>query len=145
MKFYIDTSVMMSLFLADSNSPAVRNWFSGTTRMLVVSGWVHCEFLDSVGRLQRALFLNAGEADKLRSKATEWLLNSCERVPIEDGLFDVMSGHLSKPTLALKSKDALHLAAAMRHEVTLVTCDRNLSRVCSTLNVPFVLLLGNPH
>jgi uncharacterized protein len=145
MTYYLDTSVVMSLFLTDSNSPAVQHWVNGDSERFIVSGWVACEFLDNIGRLQRAGVLSGKEAVDLRAVVDHWLSEVCERLPIDDALFDVIAENLRDHTLALRSKDAVHLAVAVRHRAILVTSDRALASVCQKLGHPSLLLVGTAH
>jgi predicted nucleic acid-binding protein len=145
MTYYLDTSVVMSLFLTDSNSPAVHHWVNGDPERFAVSGWVACEFLDNIGRLQRAGVLSAKEAVNLRAAVDHWLTEVCERLPFDDAMFDVMAEHLRDHTLALRSKDAIHLTVAIRNAAILVTSDRALASACQRLGHPSLLLVGTPH
>jgi uncharacterized protein len=122
---YLDTSVLVPLFVAEPQSEAVREWFQANCdEALAVSDWSLLEFVSAMGIKVR-----------LKDLKTEHALRACQlmRESVEDSMQVITPTRstygravnlLSNLASGLRAGDALHLAVAMDGGVAeLVTLD----------------------
>jgi predicted nucleic acid-binding protein len=97
--FYIDTSALVKLVVAESETTALRSWLQDADRDLVACDLVRTELMRAVRRAvpDRALQARA-------------VLNSVTLVEVRTGVFEE-AGRLDPS--AMRSLDAVHLAAAL--------------------------------
>ena len=111
---YVDSSVVLPLFLGDSGFAASETWLLNQgSRPLWISHWV---LLEVAGVL--ALCIRRG--DLSNQQARQWLL---------------AGPGANEPACALRSADALHLAMAQRNGLELVTADGSLARAAKQLDL----------
>ena len=125
---YVDTCVLVSLFHNDSGYPAAEAWLMQVKdRDLWISHWVLLEFASATALRQRR-----GELDTSRIEALQEALEHfrTERLgmvePRGDDFLLARSWVQEHSKSGLRAADALHLAVAHRHELTLVSADRTL-------------------
>jgi predicted nucleic acid-binding protein len=140
---YVDSCVLLSLFLGDSGFPAAERWLLGQEeRTLWVSHWVLVEFAAVVAVGVRRGELTASHARAIHAEfaafrggrlslleprgadflqAEQWLLASLQP---------------DQPSGTLRAADALHLAMSQRHGLELATADGELIRAAQRLSVP---------
>lgn len=139
---YLDSCVVLSLFLADTGYRAAEKWLLAQADQPVwVSHWVLLEFSGVValcmrrGELtaQRGLSIHA-EFECFRQERLSLLeprgadyLQACQWLQEAKGP-------------ALRSGDALHLAIAKRKNLTIVSADRGLAKAAETFHLPFKLI-----
>lgn len=145
---YVDSCVLLSLFLGDSGFPAAEQWLLGQhDRTLWVSHWLLVEFAAVVAvgvrrgdltpgrgahinaefaafRRERLTLLEPRGADFLQ--AMEWLERSIQ--PRQSRA----QQHLAR----LRAADALHLAISQRQGLEVVTADGDLVQTAAQLNLP---------
>ena len=97
--FYIDTSALVKLVVAESETTALRSWLQDADRDLVACDLVRTELMRAVRR--------AVPDRALRARA---VLNSVTLVEVRTGVFEE-AGRLDPS--AMRSLDAVHLAAAL--------------------------------
>ena len=140
--FYVDSCVVLSLFLGDSGYGAAEQWlFNQADQPLWISHWVLLEFAGVV-----ALCLRRGDVTTQRALAiqSEFECFRQERLSLlEPRGGDYLQArqwfqqHQGPP---LRSGDALHLAMAKRHNLTFATADQGLARGAESLNLPCQLI-----
>ncbi len=99
MAFYVDTSALVKLVVAESDTVALRSWLVAGDRDYVACDLVRTELMRVVRRVvpDRALLARQ-------------VLESVTLVEVTTAVFEE-AGRLDPPTL--RSLDALHLAAAL--------------------------------
>lgn len=100
MAFYMDTSALVKLVVAEKESPALSAWIRDETRALVSSDLARTELLRAVRRIG-----TAGHATQARA-----VLDSIGLIAVRTPTFET-AGRLD-PAI-MRSLDALHLASAL--------------------------------
>jgi hypothetical protein len=124
----VDTCLLVSLFHNDSGYPAAEAWLTQVKdRDLWISHWVLLEFASATALRQRR-----GELDTSRIEAFQEALEHFrnERLgmvePRGDDFLLARAWVQKLSKSGLRAADALHLAVAHRHGLTLVSADRTL-------------------
>lgn len=135
---YVDSCIVLSLFLGDSGYPAAEQWLLNQEKTpLWVSHWMLLEFAGVVALCMRRGELTAERATAIHS---EFECFRQERLQLlEPRGIDFLQARQwlqqgQRP--ALRSGDALHLAIAMRENLTLTTADKALIQAADGLGLP---------
>lgn len=127
MPYYLDTSALAKLVVAEAETPALRAWLAGDDRMPVSCDLARTELLRVVRRVA------PGRAVRARA-----VLEAITLIELTTSVCEE-AGRLEPP--ALRSLDALHLAAALSlgdDLEGLVTYDERQAQAASALGVPVV-------
>jgi predicted nucleic acid-binding protein len=139
---YLDSCVVLSLFLGDSGYGAAEQWLlAQADQPLWVSHWVLLEFSGVV-----ALCLRRGELTAERGLAinAEFECFRQERLSLlEPRGADYLQARqwlqeFNGPSL--RSGDALHLAMAKRQSLKIVSADQGLIKAAEDLGIAFQLI-----
>lgn len=138
MSLYLDTCILVPLFIPEAYSEDLSIWIGETGRTLCLSDIAVAEFHAVVSRLVRKRLIDDIRADAIRAKFESWLTASAELV--ENIPVDIRAaGRLVRiPFPRLLTADATHLATCQRREMTLVTTDRDLQVVAGREGVSWV-------
>jgi len=125
---YVDTCVLVSLFHNDSGYPPAEAWLTQVNdRDLWISHWVLLEFASATALRQRRGALETSRIEALQV-ALEQFCN--ERLgmlePRGEDFLLARSLVQDWASSGLRAADALHLAVAHRHGLTLVSADQTL-------------------
>jgi uncharacterized protein len=123
---YLDTSVMVPLFLNEPHSFAAKAWIISSRQKLFYSYFAHGELNSAISRNVRMRVVDERQAESIRSAAAEWLSLSLQRVEIDDEDIEMASKLVTKPLPNLLMPDALHLAVCKRLGLSFVTLDKDL-------------------
>ena len=139
---YLDSCVLLSLFLGDSGLDASEKWLlSRDGTELWISHWVLLEFAGVVARCVRRGQLTAERARWIES---EFECVRQERLrllePRGSDFLQARQWLQQSQDLPLRSGDALHLALAKRHKLTLASTDRGLGKCARALDLPLQLI-----
>ncbi|MFV0523216.1 MAG: type II toxin-antitoxin system VapC family toxin [Acidimicrobiales bacterium] len=127
MAFYVDTSALVKLVVAESETSALRTWMAGVGSDLVAGDLVRTELMRAVRRVLPARVLLA-----------QRVLDSLTLIDVTTSLF-AEAGRLDPPEL--RSLDAIHLTVALDLGDDLdglVTYDDRLSQAAIANGVPVV-------
>jgi uncharacterized protein len=140
---YVDTCLLVSLFLQDEGYPAAERWLAGSAgNALWISHWVLLEFAGAVG-----LRLRRGDLDPRRAEAIHGELEEFRRdrlallEPTGEDFLMARGWLLGDPSSGLRSGDALHLALASRSALPLVSADQRLVQAAGQLGIPARLVI----
>jgi len=134
---YLDTSIVLPVFIDEPASNAVRGWFATLPlEELAISEWTRTEFASAVGINLRSRRIDEGVArdalERFRLLADQSLL---VLVP-ERTDFSRASRFLERFELGLRAGDALHLAIAANHGARMLySLDRALITAAHALHV----------
>ena len=113
---YLDTSIVLPLFIDEPASNAVRGWFATIpSEDLAISEWTRTEFASAVGINMRSRRIDEEIArdalENFRQLADQSIL-----VLIPERTDFLLASHfLERFELGLRARDALHLAIASNH------------------------------
>ncbi len=99
MAFYVDTSALVKLVVAESETAALRSWLAGAGRGLVACDLVRTELMRAVRRVVPD-----------RASLAQQVLDSVTLTEVTTAIF-AEAGRLDPPDL--RSLDAVHLAVAL--------------------------------
>lgn len=139
---YVDSCVLLSLFLGDSGYEACEQWLlAQSDHELWISHWVLLEVAGVLAVCVRRGQLNPSQAQRLGSEL-ECFRQERLRL-LEPRAADFLQARRWLETchqLPLRSGDALHLALAKRHQLPLVSADRALGQCAEALGLPIQLI-----
>lgn len=123
---YLDTAVVLTLFVREPMSESVAKWIASRRQPLAFSDWGLTECASALGIRLRRGELDADSATRAFRAMKAFANESCELI--------VCAGHhqkeaqalLARFDLPLRSGDALHLAISQHAQATLVSCDKQL-------------------
>ncbi len=141
MRFYLDTSVVVSALTREEASPRVRSWLGDKPEAdFYVSEWVKTE-------VSAALSIKVRNRDftaRAQTAALSHFAGLCSEnflfLPIPAAAFGRAAGFANQSHLGLRSGDALHLAIVESSSMPLVTLDKRLSKAGLELGVETILL-----
>ncbi len=142
---YVDTSVLVPLFLNEPHSAAVADWYAGETGELIAAAWCVPEFASALGIKQRTGAIDAQQAHGAWARFERMLAADLRLLAVAPVNFDRAAELVLDAASALRAGDALHLACAeaagAKHMATL---DEVLSRNALRLKIKPVALRGSP-
>lgn len=140
---YVDTSVLVPLFLNEPHSAAAAAWYAGEKRELVAAAWCIPEFASALGIKQRTGAINAQQAQGAWARFERMAAADLRLLPVAPANFHRAAELVLIAASALRAGDALHLACAeaagAKHIATL---DDVLSRNAQRLKIKAVVLRG---
>jgi len=113
---YLDTSIIVPLFIREAVSDKVHRWLAGIpAEMLVTSEWTKVEFASAIGSNVRFGRVAAPVAQGALQRFREFFENSVTVLNPEPEDFSLASVYIGRFELRLRAGDALHLAVATNH------------------------------
>lgn len=138
MSLYLDTSVLVPLFVPESQSPMVLGWIQKQQGSIYLSDFAITEFHAVVSRLVRQDAIDMQLATAIREQFAKWALaatESAENIPADIRV----AGHLVQtPLPKLLSADATHLATCRRMALILATLDHGMQKIADREGVKWV-------
>lgn len=138
---YVDTSVLVPLFLNESHSRATADWYANERRELVAAAWCIPEFASALGIKQRTGAIDTTQAQVAWAQFERLIASDLRLLPVEPANFHRAAELVLDSTSALRAGDALHLACAeaagAKH---LATLDDAMGRTARRLKLRLVAL-----
>ena len=142
---YVDTSVLVPLFLHEPHSVAVADWYSREKSELVAAAWCIPEFASALAIKQRTGAIDAQQAQGAWTRLERMVAADLRLLPVEPAHFHRAAELVLDAASALRAGDALHLACAeaagAKHMATL---DDVLVRNAQRLKIKPVALRSTP-
>ena len=136
MKRYLDTSVVVSFFIREVHTAAVRDWLMRDIKAdNIISEWTITEFHSAL-----SLKLRTGQiSSEIKLEAEEFFGQSLKTIfkliSVSSIDFARAAELASKPELWLRAGDALNLAIAEREGATLATVDKRLFAAAEQIGI----------
>lgn len=132
---YLDTSVLVPLFVPEPESDSVRAWFAAQgLEALAISDWTLTEFASAMGIKVRDKGLKANQAKRACSLMEKLAEESFKVFTPTRMDFRKAAEQLRDHAVGLRAGDALHLAIAQNQCVDcLYTMDRRLIKASHKL------------
>ena len=142
---YVDTSVLVPLFLNEPHSQAVANWYAHEKGELVAAAWCVPEFASALGIKQRTGAINALQAQGAWDRFGRMVASDLRMLPVAPANFHRAAELVLNAANSLRAGDALHLACAETAGAQyMATLDDVLSRNAQRLKIKPVVLRGSP-
>ena len=134
MKFFVDTSALVKLFVEEDGVQPMRHWMSTTDDEILVSVVTHAELLSALAGLCARNVLTQDELEALVARVYE-VWKEMRVVPVTSHLIK-RSGEVALKT-KLKGCDSFQLTSAAGAEVSLlVGSDRQMNKAAAMLGLP---------
>ena len=138
---YVDTSVLVPLFLNEPHSVAAAEWYAREKSALVAAAWCIPEFASVLGIKQRTGAIEAQQAQDAWTRFERMVAADLRLLPVAPVDFHRAAELVLDAASALRAGDALHLACAeaagAKHIATL---DDVLRRNAQRLKIKPVVL-----
>lgn len=142
---YVDTSVLVPLFLSEPHSAAAAAWYAKETAELVAAAWCIPEFASALGIKQRTGAIDAPQAKDAWARFERMAAADLRLLPVEPVHFHRAAELVMDAASGLRAGDALHLACAeaagAKHMATL---DDVLGKNAQRLKIKPIALRGLP-
>jgi predicted nucleic acid-binding protein len=139
---YLDTSVVMSMFVVDAHSRDARSWLARNTQPLTFSDWTAAEFSSAA-----AVAARAARSPGLRISAERafntWIAQRGGALAVMSADVKQARSLMNSTSEPLRASDALHLAVVQRSGDTLAAFDVGMARAAVDLGIPVEDL--SPH
>lgn len=133
---YVDTSVLVPLFLHEPHSAAVAHWYARETDELVAAAWAVTEFASAVGLKSRTRAIDAAQARGAWARFERLVAADLRLLPVEPTHFHRAAELVLDAGSTLRAGDALHLACAEAAGAkSLATLDEALGRHAQRLKL----------
>ena len=140
---YVDTSVLVPLFLNEPHSVAAADWYAHEKSELVAAAWCIPEFASALGIKQRTGAIDSQQARGTWTRFERMASADLRLLPVEPANFHRAAELMLDASSALRAGDALHLACAeaagAKHMATL---NDVLSRNAQRLKIKPIVLRG---
>ncbi len=134
---YLDTSLLVPLYLNEATSEAVEAFLLTAAERFVVSRWAKVEFASTLARnVRMKLQVEANVKPLMQSFDRDMEVTYHIYTPSANDFVLAATLLLEDPTLGLRGADALHIAAAKNQQLPLYTLDKPLLRAAEALGVP---------
>ena len=132
---YLDTSVVVPLFLADAHSPRVAIWMSGLTGVTgSVSAWTIAEFSSAVAGQERTGQITLADRQAAETAFDGWV-TTVQAAPVLAADFLAARQLIRTDRVRLRTPDALHIAVALRLGASVATLDQAMERAATDLGL----------
>ncbi len=131
MSHYVDTSVIVPLFVDEPSSKTAANWFETSREKIVVSALTIGEFYSVFAKYVRMGAMLEGEAFEIATQFDVWRKTAAILAKHERVDFETAAQWVRIPSPKLLMPDALHLATCKRLGLRLVTYDMDLLAIAA--------------
>lgn len=136
---YLDTCVLIPLFLQESTSDSIHAFFElNTQQSMLISAWTQTEFASAIAFKVRSCQLDAPAALDVVRTFHDIAAESFTILLPSANDYAQSQSYLTQFDTGLRAGDALHLAIANTHRATLATHDQLMLAAAAVLGIPTV-------
>jgi predicted nucleic acid-binding protein len=133
---YLDTSLLVAALTNEAATERVQLWLGEQTAdSLTISDWVVTEFSSALSLKLRAGHIKPEHRASALTQFHRLIHESLSIIPIAASHFRSAASFVDQHELGLRAADALHLAIAADHGVSIRTLDQKLAKACIALGV----------
>lgn len=141
MKIYLDTSVVVSVYVPEKHTPSILKILQEAQSRPYLSRLTETEFYAALAHKIRNKELKNVEIQAVTSLFNQHLADLIyEHIYLTDAVFTLAIHFLSSGKTSLRTLDALHLACSSIANATLVTADKVLAKSAESLKVPVLFV-----
>jgi hypothetical protein len=133
---YLDASVLIPLVVTEPQHPDVAAFLAHREAPFIVTSFARGEVVSGLARQYRKRLLARADIDALIYDLEAWYAANCRSPFIEDSDIRVATTFVRRFELGLRLPDAIHLAAAQRLGLPILTLDQPLVRAADRLGIP---------
>ena len=142
---YLDTNILVSLLVGDSNAATTREWFSRQFTPLAISAWGIAETYSHIGLRCSKGEVTARNAARIVATFDALIATNLVLLKSSDTALFRASSWLRSPDCALQAADALHLAIAIENEAAAIaTFDQRFARGIEKLRIAGLKVIALP-
>jgi predicted nucleic acid-binding protein len=149
---YLDTNLLLSLHVDDSNSRAAVEWVKQQTAPLAMSNWCIAEFRGNVALRLRKKEIPPRQAERILDTFDTQFSAGMVTLPVTDGAHRQAARWLREAACSLQPPDALHLAIAVENDAAaFATFDHRFAKNIERLRIAGLKVIalptagGKPH
>ena len=135
MTIYLDSSVVVSIFVKDDFGASADAVLQRTQVTMVLADFAAAEFVSAIARLRRTGFLTLPAAREVIANFDRWRPGNTLAAETQPSDVRVADAFLRRLDLVLRTPDAIHLAIAQRLGAELVTFDEGMTDCARTLGI----------
>lgn len=133
---YLDTSVLAAYYLPEARSDAVQQLLTESPAA-AISSLTEVEFASAVARRVRMGELAQADGRRVLDRFALHVAEPCYlMLPLQQKEYEQAREWLAGLHIPLRTLDALHLAVASSHDLTLVTADKTLAQAAQSCGIP---------
>jgi predicted nucleic acid-binding protein len=130
---YLDASVVVPSLVTEARSADVERFISAARDKLILSDFAALEVASAISRLVRMKLLVPDVAAATLRDFDIWRKSRTSGLELEPSHFRLSQRLMRRFDLGLKAPDALHAAACLQADHTLVTLDARLATAAEAL------------
>jgi predicted nucleic acid-binding protein len=133
---YLDTNILVSLQVGDSNTAAAEQWYAQQSEPLAISAWSVAEFYAHLGLRCRKGDVTGQNAKLILDAFDESAAKNLSILKNDGATIELITSWLRNPDCNLQTGDALHLAIAHKGgATTLATFDDRFAKAAKKLKL----------
>lgn len=136
---YLDTSVVVTMLTVEPDTSTIAVSISAI-KNLCISDWVITEFASALSLKSRVGSMLDSERREAHDAFAQLVEASLSVLSVSRTDFATAAHLCEDPAAGLRSGDALHLAIASAHGLTMITRDRDMARAARQLGLPTTLM-----
>lgn len=140
MRFYLDTSAIVSIFIEEARTISVVGLVRSLTEKVLISDLGIGEFSAAVSTAFRTERQSQAEAMEALADFDGWSLERAQALLVARDDIATATGLVRRFELKLLFPDALHLAVCARADAHLITGDHRQAKAADALGIPVTLV-----